>query len=423
MSARLTSERTGAGASRQPGAGLADVLDLKRDEDRRRAVRTLLRHPLLTPARPNPEAFVLVRRHAEWLREWFGRETGWSLLVDSELARLRKIVATHSDGTRGAVPASGPKTPFSRRRYVLACLALAALERSETQVTLGRLVERVLALGADPALAEAGVAVTLDSREERGDLAAVARLLLGLGVLSRVAGDEQAFVNRTGDALYDIDRRVLARLSVARRGPSMVTARGLDERLAAVLDEPRPDTEDLRNRAVRHRLARRLLDDPVLYYADLTEEELAYLTSQRTHLLRRLAEGTGLVAEVRAEGIAMVDPTGEATDIGMPEEGTDGHVTLLLAEHLAARMRDHPGEPVAVAELERRTAALAAQHRTYWRKSAADPGAERELTGQALRRLAALGLVRADPGTDAVMGLPALARFAYAEPVVTEGGR
>jgi uncharacterized protein (TIGR02678 family) len=297
MSGRPASERTGAGRQPGAGAGLADVLDLKRDEDRRRAVRTLLRHPLLTPARPDPEAFVLVRRHAEWLREWFGREAGWSLLVDSELARLRKIVATHGDGTRGAVPASGPKTPFSRRRYVLACLALAALERSETQVTLGRLVERVLALGADPALAEAGIVVTLDSREERADLAAVARLLLGLGVLSRVAGDEQAFVNRTGDALYDIDRRVLAGLSVARRGPSMVAARGLDERLAAVLGEARPDTEDLRNRAVRHRLARRLLDDPVLYYADLTEEELAYLTSQRTHLLRRLADCTGRVPE------------------------------------------------------------------------------------------------------------------------------
>jgi uncharacterized protein (TIGR02678 family) len=397
--------------------GLADVLDLRRDEERRRVVRLLLRHALLTPSRPDPDAFVLARRHAEWLRDWFGRETGWSLTVDPGVARLRKVVATLGDGSRGAVPATGPKTAFGRRRYVLTCLALAALERAETQVTLGRLVERVLALVADPVLADAGIIFTLASREERADLAAVARLLLGLGVLSRVAGDEQAFVNHTGDALYDVDRRVLAGLSVARRGASTIAAVELDGRLAAIVEEPRPDTEDLRNRAIRHRLARRLLDDPVLYYADLTDEERAYLTGQRTHLLRRLAEGTGLVPELRAEGIAMLDPTGEATDIGMPEEGTDGHVTLLLAEELAHQMRDGPDKPVAVADLERRTSGFAARHRAYWRRSTREPGAELELTGQALHRLEALGLVRRSG--PAVIGLPALARFAYAEPTVS----
>ena len=68
--------------------------------------------------------------------------------------------------------------PFSRRRYVLACLALAALERADAQVTLGWLAERVLALAADPGLADAGFAFALDSREERADLVVVVRLLL-----------------------------------------------------------------------------------------------------------------------------------------------------------------------------------------------------------------------------------------------------
>jgi hypothetical protein len=45
-----------------------------------------------------------------------------------------------------------------------------------------------------------------------------------------------------------------------------------------------------------------------------------------------------------------------------------------------------------------------------------------------VRRLAALGLVRAAPDAGAVTGLPALARFAYAEPTIAaptgaEGGR
>lgn len=397
--------------------GLADVLDQRRDEERQKAVRALLRRPLLTPDGRDPQAFTLVRRHLSWLADWFARETGWSVHVDSSVARLRKIPGEHGDGSRGAGgKAAEARSRFGRRRYVLACLALAALERAETQVTLGRLVERVLAFAADEQLAEAGITFTLDSREERADLVAVARLLLDVGVLAKVAGDEQAFVNHSGDALYDVDRRVLSVLLVARRGPSTVPATAFAERLRAITEDVRPDTDDGHNRAIRHRLARQLLDDPVLYYSDLTDAERTYLDRQRGPLLRRLSDATGLVPEVRAEGIALLDVTREATDLSMPEEGTDGHATLLLAEHLCDRLRERPGEPADVDELERHMARLAQRHRTHWRKSATDPGAERELTAHALFRLAALGLIRRHGGE--VVPLPALARFAYAEPTI-----
>ncbi len=386
---------------------LADVLDVHRDDERRRAVRALLRRPLLTPSH---EHFTLVRRHATWVADWFARETGWSLHVTAGAARLRKTPATHSDGTRGVAG-------MSRRRYVLACLCLGALERAEAQVTLGWLAERLIALSADPTLDEAGFTFTLDPRQgrirdQRGDLVAVARLLLGLGVLVKVAGDEQAFVNSSGDALYDVDRHVLATLLIARRGPSTVDAAGLDARLAAISEDVVADTDEARNRTVRHALARRLLDDPVTYFAELTDAERAYLTSQRGHLLRRLTEGTGFVAEVRAEGIALLDPTGEATDLGMPEEGTDGHATLMVAEYLAGI-----GRAATTAEIEAQVAMLAARFRSYWRKNASLP----ELAAQAVARLAALGLVRVDG--DRVVPLPALARFAFADPTVTGASR
>ena len=162
------------------------------------------------------------------------------------------------------------------------------------------------------------------------------RLLLNLGVLRRVAGDEEAFVKATGDALYDVERRVLAALLAASRGPSTIEADGFDERLDLLSDEIPPTTDELRNQRIRHHLTRRLLDEPVLYYDELDEAERAYLTSQRTAITARISELTGLIAEVRAEGIAMVDPHDDLTDVRMPESGTDGHATLLLAEHLAA---------------------------------------------------------------------------------------
>jgi uncharacterized protein (TIGR02678 family) len=310
------------------------------------------------------------------------------------------------------------RAPFSRRRYVLTCLALAALERADAQVTLGWLAERVLALAADPTLADAGFSFALDSREERADLVVVARLLLATQALTRVAGDEQSFVNASGDALYDVNRRVLATLLVAQRGPSTVTGTDLEVRLGAITEELVPDSEDGRNRAIRHRLARRLLDDPVLYYNELSDAERAYLSSQRGFLMRRLADATGMVAEVRAEGLALLDPTGEATDLTMPEEGTDGHATLLLAKYLAEHARARPGEPIPLVALQARLAELATEHRARWRKGTEEPGAVAALCRLAIYRLEALGLARRDDA--GVTPLPGLARFDYAEPAIQD---
>jgi uncharacterized protein (TIGR02678 family) len=404
---------------------LPDVLDQQQEDERRQCVRALLRHPLLTPEGPGKQAFTLARRHAAWLAAWFAAQAGWTLHTDHAVVRLKKIPGDHADPTRAATTGTkAGSVAFSRRRYVLMCLALAALERAESQVTLGWLVERVVALAADPALAEAGIAFTLDNPEERRDLVAIARLLLGTGVLTKVAGDEQAFIASSGDALYDVNRRVLATLLVSRRGASTITETDFDERITQLTAEPRPETEDARNREIRHRLSRRLLDDPVLYYSDLTEDERGYLSSQRGLLLRRLTEGTGMIAEVRAEGVALTDPHAEASDLGMPEEGTDGHATLLLAEHLANGLRKNPEKPVTPGTkgvtrtgLYRHMAGLAREHKAHWRKGSDEPAAVRELTDSGLRRLTALGLARVT--ADTVEPLPALARFGYAQATIT----
>jgi uncharacterized protein (TIGR02678 family) len=102
----------------------------------------------------------------------------------------------------------------------------------------------------------------------------------------------------------------------------------------------------------------------------------------------------------------------------MPEEGTDGHATLLLAEHLAALARERPGVPVSLSVLEARLAELAAEHRAHWRKGTTEPGAVAALCRLAVDRLEALGLSRRRDG--GVIPLPGLARFAYAEPVLPE---
>jgi uncharacterized protein (TIGR02678 family) len=384
-----------------------------RDRDLARATRALLREPLLRHG-ADPDAFRLVRRHATELRTWFDQNTGWRLHVDTEVARLFKLAEPHAGGTH---PAREPRSqlPFGRRRYVILCLALSVLERADTQITLGRLAEGIIVAAADERLTAAGVTFELSGREQRGDLVAVVRLLLALGALARVAGDEDAFVREAGDVLYDVERRVLAVLISAPRGPSTIAARDFDSRLRELIAQPEPVSDDLRTRAIRHRLTRRLLDDPVVYYDELPEAELAYLGSQRSALTKRISERAGLVAEIRAEGIAMVDPRDELTDVRMPEVGTDGHVALLITEYLAARA-DADGAGCPVGELHALVRRLASEHRAYWRRSTRDPGAEVGLVEHALERLAALRLIRRSG--DVLHPLPALARFGLAAPTL-----
>ena len=361
---------------------------------RRKAMRLLLSRPLLTMTLDG-DALRLVRTHAADLREWLLAETGWRLTVDAESARLFKTAPTLTDDTHPARDGKG-KPPFGRRRYVLLCLALAVLDRADAQITLGRLAEGILAAASEPELVATGMEFTLSRRDERADLVAAVRLLLSWGILERVAGDEDAYLSKSDDVLYDVRRRVLALLLTNDRGPSTVDASGTEERLRELTYEPAPTTDDLRTRTLRHRLTRRLLEDPVVYYAELAEDERAYLISQRHAIARRIEEATGLVAEMRAEGIAMVDPDDELTDVRMPEQRTDGHLTLLVAEHLAQQRK-----PVPIVVLRRYVRKLATEHQSYWRRGVTD--------------------VPGDPPS--VLASPAIGRYAVEAPTIRTSGK
>lgn len=395
-------------------------------EEFRSAMRALLMTPLMSPAH---EEFGAVRRQAEGLRDWFARETGWALQVERDGARLFKRPADLGDPTRGLAG-------YDRRRYVLLCLACAVLERADPQITLRLLGEKIPELAADPALAALGFTFTLETQHARRELVAVCRTLLDLGVLQRVAGDEEAFVQAgdQADALYDVQRRLLAGVLAAVRGPSTwapeQAPQSLDRRLRSLVEEHVADSEEGRRAALRHALARRLLDDPVIYLDQLDPESRGYFVNQRGAMASRLCDATGLVAEQRAEGVALADETGSLTDVAMPAEGTESHATLLVAEFLAAHLRTKVGsvaaqQPAEVHEQDVVAFLAGAKERfgRYWRKSAREPGGERELAAVALDRLEKLQLVERVCGL--VGSRPALARFALGEPEIrdTRGAR
>ena len=397
-------------------SALDDVLARQKAAEFEQALRALLMQPLL-PA--NHAAYALVRRHLGALREWLARETGWTLLLERECARLYKRPGALDDGTRGAPGFDGA---LGRERYVLLCLVCAVLERAEPQITLQVLGERVLEAAHDEELRAQGFRFTLEAARERRDLVHVCRYLLQLGVLALVAGDEGRYVERgsEADVLYDVHRRVLAALPGGSRGASWLAATqpqlDFEGRLAALVEEFVADSDQGRRDAARHRIARCLLDDPVVYHDELSPQERDYLASQRGPMSARLAEALGLVAELRAEGFALVDPDSELTDERMPAVGTEAHATLLIAEYLAKAERESPGRLHGPVELAAFLRAAADRHGRYWNKAAREPGAEAALAEQAVNRLVALKLLRRQDECVAIR--PALLRYGFVQPQI-----
>jgi uncharacterized protein (TIGR02678 family) len=393
---------------------LEGSLSSQRLAERQRALRALLMRPLMTSADPD---FVAVRNHADELRPWLLRETGWVLHVERDSARLFKRPADLSDATRGA-------PGFDRRRYVLLCLACAMLERAEAQITLKNLGDELMRMAADPALAAAGFRFALDQAHERRDLVHVCRFLVSCGALTRVTGDEEAFVQQASsqstDALYDVQRRLLSGLLACVRGPSTHAAESepadLDARLASVTEELVLDSAEARRGVLRHALARRLLDDPVVYLDELDAEAREYFAGQRGPLAARLAEAVDLVAEQRAEGVALVDPDGELSDVQLPAEGTLSHATLLVAEYLAEQLRAEPARFIPEPEVAAFVRRAADSFGRYWRKAEREPGSESALAREALGALTKLRLVSWRDGF--VQARPALARYALGEPKI-----
>jgi len=387
-------------------------------DERLRAVRAMLRRPLLVDEGTDR---VLVNRHKEWLVLWFSHYAGWELHVDPEACRLVKRPADTADDSRPCRDPASKNTALTRRAYVFVCLIFSILVREGRQLTLQRIAETLAGIGrSDATFLNNGMSLELDRRESRRDLVHALRVLLDWRVLSAVERDDDSYVSTGGgDVLYNVNRPVLSRLLAARQPPSMVHTEDFEQRLREIWQgkaaESAGTSDEWQLRELRCGLFRRLLDDPVLYYDDLDEAQLAYLKSQRGHMVREVERATGLVAEIRAEGIAMVDQDGDLSDYSLPETGTDGHLTLLLATSLANRLREGKAEPVPISDLEEETRRLAAAH-PLWRKDARIAGSEVGLTREVLARLRALGLVRlvTEP-VAAVVALPAIGRFGLRE--------
>ncbi|TQM25905.1 TIGR02678 family protein [Nocardia bhagyanarayanae] len=385
-----------------------------------RGVRHLLAAPLMVEG-DAPEVFDIVRRRRDPIAKWFDYYCGWTLIVEPRLGYARLVkVRTAPDPTRPARRMRSSRAEFDRLRYVLLCVTAAELFAAPV-TTIGLLAGRVRAATAeDPLLANFDSA----ARAHRMAFVDVLRLLESFGVLQVIDGVTESYVDSdSAKVLFRVDATLLLRLLAAPTGPSQLgipTAEvplRVNELLAELVRERRygpasypakhTDTsgisETQRNLWLRHSVFRRLVDDPVVYFDELTADERAYLTSPTgRQLLRRAADQGGFALEERAEGVLFVDPEAIATDSRFPDDAATAKVAALL-------LLDTMSGPATDEQLRRAAADLLTKFPRWARTYQGEEGA-RQLVADALVVLRSFGLVRTQ-ASGLVVPLPAAARY------------
>jgi uncharacterized protein (TIGR02678 family) len=362
--------------------------------DRRAAVRLLLAQPLIT-ATTHPEVFPLVRRHGDELGRQFGQLLGYRLTVEADFARLHKA-GLGPGGGRRLERASG--TPFTPRTYAYLALALAVLVTAPEQLLLSEVISRIRA-----AAAEARVDLGEPGRApERRALVAALKQLMAWQVLAENDGSVDTYAgDHEADALLTVDREIARHLV---SGPVGVAATPADliERAA----RPGPG-------GPRHGVRRRLVETPVVYTDDLPAADLDWLRRNQRREQRTLGEFTGLETEIRAEGVAMIDPGRELSDIDFPGTGTVPWAALLLVADLVAALAP-PGEAIRVAIpaglIQRLLDDLTQRHRGAWAEHYVQaPGSLRD---EVIDLLARLRLITPGPEPGDWLLTAAAARYA-----------
>ncbi|MGX1268245.1 DUF2398 family protein [Streptomyces phaeoluteigriseus] len=199
------------------------------------------------------------------------------------------------------------------------------------QMLLSHLVAEIRAAAAD-----AGIELEETGRAAgKRTLVAALRQLVNWDVLIETEGHVTALAQEAGgEALITVDRE-LARVVVA--GPLSQARTGADlVRRAADPGFGGPRTY----------VRRMLVETPVVHLDELTDAERDWLRTRQRREAQAFSELLGLEMEIRAEGVALVDPEEELTDLHLPGTGTVAQAALLLAERLVERLRpQEPGHP------------------------------------------------------------------------------
>lgn len=288
-------------------------------EERQDAARLLLTKPLIVGA-THPDELQLVRRHRDELTEDFRRLLGYRLVLEGSFARLYKGGLGRGRGRPLLRRSGAPVTP---RTYAYLAITCAVLLTSRSQLLLSGLVDEVRT-----AAAEAGVELGNNSWSDRQAFVAALRHLVAWGVIEEDDGSVDGFASDPEtEALLFVNRDIVRHL-LAMPLRDVASPGHLVDQAAATSAVG----------GARHTVRRKLTEEAAVLADDLNPDEWSWLRQYQRREAKILEEAFGLELEVRAEGVAAIDPEGRLSDITFPGTGTLGQAALLTSAELARRL-------------------------------------------------------------------------------------
>ncbi|MFI1917703.1 TIGR02678 family protein [Nocardia sp. NPDC020380] len=294
-----------------------------------RAARVMLANHLVTRTYPDRIALPLIRRWATELREDLAELFGYRLEVTETTARLFPVLDRLDAGRPART--TGERL-FDRRRYAYLALSLAALGRAGDQITLSELANQVAAYTERVD----GLELAPDRAADRDAFVDAVGWLAARGAVTLADGDAGGWATdpEAGEALYDIDRAVVFALFRPPRALQHLQS------VTGLLGEEAggSDMRSATAASAARKVRRALVEQPVVYADELDETERALLGQEK--LVTEVEYVTGLRAERRAEGVALIDSSGRLSDVRFPGTGTLAQVALLLAGEIADLVLD-----------------------------------------------------------------------------------
>ena len=286
--------------------------------DLRDAARHLVTHPMVL-AENNTEMFQMIRRHQKKLDRWFTQRFGYRLQVTVDTARLFKSTVIAS--RRPLRTANNQKRAFTTREYTMLALALAAVAAGRSVTSLRDLI-REIRLAATEADVPFG-----DEASDRRTLVCALRWMIAHGIATEIHNSVDRYANDgEADAVLQIRADRIALLPI----PALANAETVDQ----LLESPAQRVSS------RPRMRALLLEEPVVYRSDMTQEQWSALRRRLGDESAMFNEMFGLHIEARSEGLVAIDPDNQMTDAHFPREHTSGHAALLLIEQLVERLAE-----------------------------------------------------------------------------------
>lgn len=301
--------------------------------DYQRAVRLILRHPLITSRWPDDKALQRIRRFSVALREDLSDAFGYRLELHGSTARLVR----HKDLVDNSQPIrSRSDREFDRQRYAYLMLCLAVLGRAGVQITLSELAEAVAA----DAGRIAGLGLDPDRGADRRAFVDAVAWLEDRGAVSVADGSAQSWASdpHAGEALYDVARDVLLALYRPTKMVQSITS------VADLLDRGIAGSGNEERRIMAQRARRAVVERAVVYFADV--DSLVGNHLRGTALAEDIQRLTGLRLERRAEGVLLVDTVAGFSVERFPSTGSVAQLAILLAVEVSDRITDPDGRRV-----------------------------------------------------------------------------